>query len=64
MESLIVKNGKKHHPEPISEAKEATILCDFVIETDRKINGNWPDITVKDYKGKTCHLIDMSVLIE
>ena len=41
-----------HQPEPITEAKEATILWDFAIQTDRKIKNNRPDIIVKDYKKK------------
>ena len=43
----------KHQPESIIEAKEATILRDFAIQTDKKkIKSNWPDILVKDYKEK------------
>ena len=30
-------------------------------KTDRKIKRNRPDLVVKDYKRKTCFLIDMSV---
>ena len=40
--------------------KRATILLD-AIQTDRKIKNNRPGIFVKDYKRKTCFLIDMSV---
>ena len=43
-----------HQPEPITEAKESTILWVFVIQIDWKIKSNWPDIMVKDYKRKTC----------
>ena len=54
----------KHQPEQITEAKGATILRDFAIQTDRKIQTNRPDIAVKDYKRKTCFLIDMSLPID
>ena len=33
----------------------------MAIQTDRKIKRNRPDLVVKDYKRKTCLLIDMSV---
>ena len=51
----------EHHPEPVTEANDATILWDFTIHTDRSVKANRPDITVKDHKEKTCLLIDMTV---
>ena len=48
----------KHQPEQITEA---TILCDFVIQTDRKMKSNRQDIVIEDYKNQTYLLIDMSV---
>ena len=33
----------------------------MAIQTDRKIKNNRPDLVVKDYKRKTCLLIDISV---
>ena len=54
----------KHKPEPIAEAKRATILREFIIKTDRKIKTNRPAIMVKDYKRKPILLIDMSVPTE
>ena len=42
----------EQQPEPITEAKELIILRDFVINTERKIKGNRPNISVKDYKRK------------
>ena len=38
-----------------------TILRDFPIRTDRKIQANWPDIIIKHKQNKTCQLIDISV---
>lgn len=51
----------KHHPEPVTEGKDVTILWDFPIQTDRTIQANRPDIVIKDRKNKQCFLIDMSV---
>ena len=51
----------EHHPEPVTEGNDATILWDFTIHTDRSIKANRPGITVKDQKEKTCLLIDMTV---
>ena len=44
----------EHHPEPVNEGNGATILWDFTIHTDRSVKTNWPDITVKNHKEKTC----------
>ena len=51
----------KHQSEPFAEPKEAGILWDFSIQTDRKIKNNKPDLVVKDYKSKTRLLIEMSM---
>ena len=51
----------KQESEPITEVKGVTILWGFDVQTDRKINSYRPDIMVKDYKRKTCNLIDMPV---
>ena len=42
----------KHLPEPVKEAKGATILWDFAIQADRKIKSNRLDLMVKDNKRK------------
>ena len=44
----------KYQSEP---AKEATILLDFTIQTDRKIKNNRPDFVVKDFKRKKTSLL-------
>ena len=49
------KKWYKHQSKPITEA---TILCDFAIQIDRKIK-NRPNTVVKDYERKI-HLIDIS----
>ena len=46
------EKGYKHQPEPITEAKEALILWNLAIQTDRKIKRNRPDIVVKHNKRK------------
>ncbi|XP_063591903.1 uncharacterized protein LOC134768991 [Penaeus indicus] len=51
----------EHKPEPVVEGENATLLWDFSIHTDRTIQANRPDIIIKDFKEKTCLLIDMSV---
>ena len=48
----------KQQPEPITETKEAIILWNIPIQTDRKIKSNRPDKVVKDNKSKTFLLID------
>ena len=50
----ILKSEKwyKKTSEPKKKQKEATILRNFAIQTDRKIKSNIPDIMVKDYKRK------------
>ena len=35
-------------------------MWDFAIQTDSKIKSNRPNIVVKDYKSKTCPLINMT----
>ena len=54
-------NWYEHHPEPITEGKNVTILWDFPVHTDRMILVNRPDIVVNDRRNSTCLLIDMSV---
>ena len=38
----------------VPENKEARILWDMQIHTDREIAANKPDIVIKDHKDKTC----------
>ena len=54
-------NWYEHQPEAITETDNVTILCDYSIQTDRKIKANKPDITVKDKREKTCKLIDEKI---
>ena len=39
----------------VTENKEARILWDMQIHTDREIAANKPDIVIKDHKDKTCN---------
>ena len=50
------KNWYEHKPHKVVETESATILWDFPIHTDKKIQANKPDITIKDHKEKTCKL--------
>ena len=54
-------NWYEHHPLPVVEIDNITILWDFPVNTDRTIQANRPDIIIKDKKKKECILIDMSV---
>ena len=38
-----------------------TILWDFTVHTDRTTTANKPDIVIKDFKARTCQIIDMAV---
>ena len=45
--------------EPAVEAENATIFWDFAIHTDRKIDANKSDITIKDHKNNSCILVEL-----
>ena len=51
----------EYQPEPITEAKEATILLDF--KHGRKIKWNRSDIVINDYERKTMSLKNKSIQI-
>ena len=46
------KNWYKHKPQKVAETENATILCNFSIGTDRTMQTNKPDITLKDHGEK------------
>ena len=48
-------------PQPAPESTEVTILWDFSINTDRNIEANWPDITLKNFEEHACIMIDVIV---
>ena len=54
------RNWGEYKPSKVIENKNATVLWDFDIHTDRTIQANRPDIVVKNHNDKT-FLIDMSV---
>lgn len=56
----VSKHWYEHRPAPVTEIEDVTILWDYTIHTDRKIEANRPDIIVKNQKEKTCLLIDMA----
>ena len=43
-------------PQPVAETDNATILWEIAKLTDRKIDANIPDITIKDHKNNWCSL--------
>ena len=51
----------EHKPQQVVEGDNVTLLWNFPIRTDRTIQANRPDIIVKDFKEKTCLLINMSI---
>ena len=55
------ENWYEHHPEAVTETDNVTILWNHSIPTDRKIQANKADITVKDKTEKTCKLIDAKI---
>ena len=55
------RNRQAHKPPKVTENKNATILSDFDIHTDRTIQANCSDIVVQNHNDKTCYLIDISV---
>ena len=46
----------------IVEGKDATILWDMPIITDKEIKANRPDILIKEKPANICMLIDMAAL--
>ena len=52
----------EHHPQPVAEGENVSILWDFSVNTDRTTQANRPDITINDFKEQTCLLIDMNIL--
>ena len=50
-----------HEPEKVVEGKDATILWDMPIITDKEIKANRPDIVIKEKPTNMCMLIDMAV---
>ena len=49
----------QHTLEPVVGGKNVTILWDFTIQTDRKLNANRPDITIKNHEERTCIMMDV-----
>ena len=54
----------EHQPETVTEKENVTILWDMQVHTDKTIKANKPDIIIKDKQGKTCMLIDMTILFD
>ena len=51
----------EHAQEPVIEGKNVTILQDFTVQTDRKIDANRSDILIKNHEEQTCIMIDVAV---
>ena len=57
------KNWYEYKLKPVVEKESATILWDFAIHADRKIDTNKPDITIKDHKN-SCLLVELMFPID
>ena len=53
------KNWYEHKPELVVETESVTIPWNFAIHTDRKIDANKPDITIRDHKINSCLLVEL-----
>ena len=51
----------EHPPESVVEGKNVTILWDFTVPTDTKIDANRPDIIIKNHEERTCIMMDVAV---
>ena len=58
---MCLLNWYEHHPAPVAEGKDAIVLWDFPIHTDRTIQANRPDIVIKDKANNTCLFVNMSI---
>ena len=58
------KTPSKHHPEAVTENKEAKVLCDFEIEADKLIPTRRPDIVVIDKTKRTTTIMDVAVTLD
>ena len=54
------KNWYEQKPQKVVETESGTILWDFPIHTDRTIQANKPDISIKNHKEKAYKLIDFT----
>ena len=55
------ENWYEHTSQLVIESTEVTILWDFSINTDRKIEANRLDITIKNFEENACIMIDVTV---
>ena len=51
----------EHTPEPVVEGKNVTILWDFTVQTDGKIDTNRSDIIIKNHEERTCIMMGVAV---
>jgi hypothetical protein len=53
------ENWYSHIPKPVTEHEDITVLWNQVIQTDREVLANRPDMIIKNKKSKPCLLIDV-----
>ena len=54
------ENWYGHVPQTVTEKDKITILWNMLIQTDREIKANGPEIIINNKQEKSCLLIDMS----
>jgi hypothetical protein len=47
----------------VYKQEDVTVLWNQIVQTDREVTANRPDITIKNKKEKTCILIDVAIYI-
>ena len=58
------KTQWKHHPDPVTENKEAKVLWDFEIRRDKVIPTRRPCIVVVDETKRATTIIDIAELLD
>ena len=52
----------EHDPKTVVEKDDITILYDMLIQTDRTITANRPDIVIKNKRENKCILTDVAAI--
>ena len=50
----------EHSPENVEDNEKCKLLWDFLIQTDKKLDHNRPDIVLVDKQSKSCLIIDVA----
>ena len=58
---LIIGNNNNNNNKPVFEERDATVLWNQAVHTEKEVTANRPDIIIKNKKEKTCTLIDVAI---